>query len=375
MTEVEDVYDKLRVLLSHRHFTPLPKNELVDKLLKNIYSEEEAFIVANGFKRSFWPVTLRRIRKRTKMKRKELKKKIKEMRDKGKLVKRGHFVLLPGYFPGLFEEYFTFSKDDPERLKKAGEAHFSLIQSGFHVEHHAAGFPVFRVVPAVDPIQKTIEIDKSIKVKNRVLSYEELKKLMKRYKTLAVQPCSCRITGKLSGNPCKLTDENFCVSAGPLARFLIKEEVARRVSYDELMEIFKRAEKEGLVHHTLNMKKGAFFVCNCCPCCCGYLTQLTFFGNRNAIAISNFIPRIDIEKCKVCSLCAKKCPLGAIIKSSDDKMEIDLDLCIGCGICASNCPNGAITLKKVKNYKPVKGHIGVLRKIRRASKKVSKVEV
>ena len=73
VTEVEDVYDKIRVMLSSRLFTPLPKNELTEKLLKNIYPEEEAFIVANGFKRAFWPVSVRRIRKRTKMKKKELK--------------------------------------------------------------------------------------------------------------------------------------------------------------------------------------------------------------------------------------------------------------------------------------------------------------
>lgn len=376
MTEVEDAYDKIREMLSYRVFTPLPKNELVDKLLRNIYPEEEAFIIANGFKRAFWPVSVRRLRKRTKMKKKELKKKIDDMMEKGKVVRRGlfglNYVVLPGYFPGLFEEYFTFSKDDPERLKKAGEAHFGLIQSGFQVEHHIEGYPHFRVVPAVEPLEKTIEIEKSIKVKKRVLSFEELKKLMKRYKTLGVQPCSCRITGKLSGNTCKLTEENFCVSAGPLARFLIKEGVSRRVNYDELMEIFRRAEKEGLVHNTLNMKKGSFFVCNCCPCCCGYLTQIKLFGNKNAVVPSNFIPLIDIEKCKVCSICAKKCPMDAIVKTSDDKMEIDLDSCIGCGVCAANCPNDSITLKKVKNNKPARGHIGIVRKLRGSSKKEKK---
>ena len=50
MTETVETYDKLRVLLSPKGFAPLPKHELTDKLLTNLYSEEEARLITTCFK-------------------------------------------------------------------------------------------------------------------------------------------------------------------------------------------------------------------------------------------------------------------------------------------------------------------------------------
>lgn len=49
------------------------------------------------------------------------------------------------------------------------------------------------------------------------------------------------------------------------------------------------------------------------------------------------------EKCKVCAICAKKCPVDAISKLSDNStFVIDQDKCIKCGICMAKCPFKAI---------------------------------
>lgn len=52
--------------------------------------------------------------------------------------------------------------------------------------------------------------------------------------------------------------------------------------------------------------------------------------------------KIDPAKCKGCSLCAKKCPVGAISGELRNPFTIDTNKCIKCGVCASNCKFGAI---------------------------------
>ena len=53
---------------------------------------------------------------------------------------------------------------------------------------------------------------------------------------------------------------------------------------------------------------------------------------------------IDADKCKRCSLCAKKCPVGAISGIvGKTNFVIDPNVCIRCGLCISSCKFGAIS--------------------------------
>lgn len=51
---------------------------------------------------------------------------------------------------------------------------------------------------------------------------------------------------------------------------------------------------------------------------------------------------IDAEKCRGCTLCAKKCPADAIVGEVKSAHEIDQNKCIKCGSCVSVCRFGAV---------------------------------
>ena len=54
---------------------------------------------------------------------------------------------------------------------------------------------------------------------------------------------------------------------------------------------------------------------------------------------------IDPEKCKGCTLCSKKCPVGAISGNLKEAHTINTEKCIRCGQCMDACRFGAVEIR------------------------------
>ena len=69
------------------------------------------------------------------------------------------------------------------------------------------------------------------------------------------------------------------------------------------------------------------------------------FEPRHVIEGSRGILLFRRDTCVFCTVCAKKCPTGAIyVNRAEKKWGINRLLCITCGYCVEVCPKKSLTL-------------------------------
>jgi coenzyme F420-reducing hydrogenase delta subunit/Fe-S-cluster-containing hydrogenase component 2 len=66
--------------------------------------------------------------------------------------------------------------------------------------------------------------------------------------------------------------------------------------------------------------------------------------------------RIDPDKCQACMICARKCPVQAVIGAKGQVHLIDQDKCIRCGTCYEACPPrfGAVEKSRTSGLDPLR---------------------
>ena len=87
----------------------------------------------------------------------------------------------------------------------------------------------------------------------------------------------------------------------------------RLISKEEAYEILKRAEDNGLVHE-INQTPGfedTTAICNCCGCSCYALRIANMFRSAKSIQ-SNFLAKVDKNKCVACGQCVENCQTNAL---------------------------------------------------------------
>lgn len=158
-----------------------------------------------------------------------------------------------------------------------------------------------------------IPVETAIPAETKTASYEQLSHWLKKYDKIAVGDCSCRITRRLMGEGCGHLEKDMCIALGDVAEFAVSTGRAHKITYEECLDILRKAEDNGLVHQITNVDgpDKIFGICNCCRCSCFGLRTSQFFNTPN-MSRSNFVAKIDDEKCVACGQCVEYCPANAV---------------------------------------------------------------
>ncbi|MBN1364154.1 MAG: 4Fe-4S binding protein [Syntrophaceae bacterium] len=196
----------------------------------------------------------------------------------------------------------------------------------------------------IPAFMRVIPIGETILTKNQVLGTEDAVKILQSASTIAVTDCVCRKLAKKCDRPV-----DVCLQLNRAAEFVIKRGTGRKISFEEGVEILKRANDAGLVHLTENSANRVNMLCNCCDCCCELLRFAKDAKYRAIFNPSRYEASVNADACNMCNVCVDICPMDAIQADSGDFVVVDKNNCIGCGVCAHQCPTNAITLVEVRS--------------------------
>ena len=212
-------------------------------------------------------------------------------------------IWVPGIMEGILsnreqcDRYPDLGHCFEEYTRKRLEVLVPTLNSG------KQGMSFMRVMPVMSAVENN----------SRTASYDEIATLIEKATAISVGPCSCRRSRRLMGEGCGHLEEDMCMYLNDNAINFSKVGAHRLVSKEEAYEILKRAEDNGLVHEINQTDgfEGTTAICNCCGCSCFALRIAEMFRSKNAIR-SNFVARVDKEKCVACGQCVENCQTNAL---------------------------------------------------------------
>ncbi len=193
------------------------------------------------------------------------------------------------------------------------------------------------------PLIRTVPVGESIAAQLAVMDYERAENLVRAQHKISVAPCVCRQEKQIAGDGCDKPLE-VCMAFGVGAEYYIRNGWGRAVNLAEALAVLKQAEEAGLVLQPSNSKDAAF-ICACCGCCCGVLTNVKRHPKPASIMSSAFVAALDRDTCDGCGICETRCQMEAIAVNNGHA-TLDLDRCIGCGLCVTTCPSEALSLAR-----------------------------
>jgi ferredoxin len=195
----------------------------------------------------------------------------------------------------------------------------------------------------VDPLMRTIPVNRSVEVSRPVATYEDSREIVKGKKLIALAKCICRVQQGLLDKSCDKPVE-VCLFFGSWGQHYIDLGTARQITVEEALKVLDQAEEAGLVTQPSNSQNPGG-LCNCCGECCAILRGLNKLPRPAEVVISNYFATVDPELCTGCETCLERCQMGAIALNDDEVAEINLDRCIGCGLCVTTCTGEALHLE------------------------------
>lgn len=363
----------------------VPWSEEIKKILKALYSDEEAqiLLVFNGpYLDRF---TAQKIAKKLKRPIDEIEQKLIEMArtqrvfsaTRDEVTTYSMFPLLPGLFELYFSNHERALKEEKDVLRIFTEEYEKYYNEGNIVNTFRSSYPFMRVFVEQDAIDETVsrgkgklvEVDQEVEpIKNRILPFEQVKNLVEKSRRISVMDCACRTHMKLHNDGIPVNDYpiNVCMTFNTFADYALENGFGRELKKDEALKTLTAAAKAGLVHTTQNVTDKTTFICNCDRDCCVMLRGIRQFNDPNVVATSNFLPEYDKSNCVFCLTCIDLCPMQVIElideESEEQRISIDFDRCIGCGVCAFNCPEEALTMVKKYDKVPVNNMMKLMTK-------------
>ena len=264
------------------------------------------------------PKTIEQLMTLTKMEREPLQKLLDDMAWLGLI--EYHWENLDGKNPNHEKRYVL-------PLFVPGSAEFLNMRKS-QIDQHpevAAFFermtmlPLEKITPMVPPGgagigMHVIPVEKAIETEQEAIGLEKISYWLHKYEgKYAKSMCSCRASREKLGEGCGDDVENWCIAVGDMADYVVQTQRGEYITYDEAMEIFKKAEDNGFVHQITNIdgEQKIFGICNCNVNVCNALRTSQLFNTPN-MSRSAYVAAVESEKCVACGRCVESCPAGAV---------------------------------------------------------------
>jgi Pyruvate/2-oxoacid:ferredoxin oxidoreductase delta subunit len=324
-----------------------PPSDLLFRILRILFTEREAGLVAQLPVRPFTAETAARAWKTTPD---EARKVLEALADRALLVdavRDGETRwVLPPPMAGFFEFSMMRVRGDVDQKALA-----ELFWQYLNVEEE---FVRNLFTRGETQLGRTFVNEEALGEETEaleVLDWERASEVVREAPEIGVGVCYCRHKMQHLGRACDAPLE-ICMTFGTTASSLVRHGFARRADRAETLDLLHQARGRGLVQFGENVRRQPAFICNCCGCCCEALIAQRRFGFLKPVHTTGFRPAIDRERCRGCGKCATACPVEAMgLVSADDPKapkkrtaRLAEDACLGCGVCVPTCRTGALRL-------------------------------